>query len=267
MPLSNCVAPPVVDLPGSSSSSARKANSSGGKESVEGTGMVGLISGASGSARWQGHGVDVVCAVYGPMAPQKSSAVDMKARVDCELRYAPYVTKPRSGTSEGGQQQQLKDSHANADSLEKYMSSNLIESIQSSLFLEKYPKMLISIVINIQSSSQYMGLDLSAATVCASLALANASIEMRDLVSASTLFFSHDGSGTFHEHLDHGEYFTACKSPFGMMSVATMHNRNEIVNVIFEGRASGTKMSEMIQKCCEKNATLRVRMEDAIASA
>ena len=52
-----------------------------------------------------------------------------------------------------------------------------------------------------------------------------------------------------------------------MMSVATMHNRNEIVNVIFEGRASGTKMSEMIQKCREKNATLRVRMEDAIASA
>lgn len=192
-----------------------------------------------------------------------SNTVDVKARVECELRYAPYTIKPQGGASDSSQQ---KDSHANADSLEKYMSGNIVESIQGSLFLEKYPKMLISVVINVQSSSGYMGLDLSAAIVSASLALADASIEMRDLVSASTLFLSQDGKGTFHDHIDREDYSASREPPFGMMSVATMHNRSEIANVIFEGRASGTKMSEMIQKCCEKNASLRARMEDAIKS-
>ncbi len=258
MPLSNCCVPPSVDLGPETGGSGQKGAVDG--ETGDAVGQTGLIAGASGSARWRENGVDVICAVHGPRAPTKSRNVDLRGRVECELRYAPYITKPRSG---GADNQQAKDSHANADSLEKYIAGNIVESIQSSLILEKYPKMLISIVVNIQSSSEFMGLDLSASIVCASLALADASIEMQDLVSASSIFLSRDGRGALHDHLDLDAYEAKSEPPFGMMSVATMHNRSEICNVIFEGRASGAKMSEMIQKCCEKSATQRVKMESA----
>ncbi len=209
MPLSNCYAPPIVDH--CLGTEGNNSNGTVDREINNAVGQIGLVSGASGSARWKEGGADVICSVYGPRAPAKSTSVDLNGRVECELRYAPFVMKPRFGDTDN---QQSKDSYGDADSLEKHIAGTLVESIRSSIFLEKYPKMLISIVVSLQSSSGYFGLDLSAAIVCASLALADASIEMRDLVSASSIFLSRDGKGTFHDHIGLDAYEAKCEPPF-----------------------------------------------------
>ena len=54
------------------------------------------------------------------------------------------------------------------------MASVVVESLRSSLMLERYPKMIISMAINVINSSGDTNFDIGSAVTCASLALADA---------------------------------------------------------------------------------------------
>jgi exosome complex component MTR3 len=63
------------------------------------------------------------------------------------------------------------------------MSAVLVQALSPAVMLEKLPKCVISIYVVVLEND---GSELSAAITCASLALADAAIEMYDLVAASS---------------------------------------------------------------------------------
>lgn len=236
MPLHNLIKPEVAKSDEKSSSSGKKTN----EHSQSGTtkwgngnnfeidsGEVGLVTNASGSARIRIGPTELVCAIYGPKASQKLSLVESMGHLECEIKFAPFVEKPGSEMKDEGD-----------SSIEKHISGVVVESLRSSLMLEKYPKMAISMFINVISSSGNTNFDSSTAITCGSLALADASIAMYDLVTASTVKVGQEENA-------------------GCVTVATMQGRALITNMLFNGRNSGTELADAVKQCCERNATIR----------
>jgi exosome complex component MTR3 len=260
MPLSNCAVPEIIDLSIDLTSTDVKGKSQQSSERDDSSGELGVVAGASGSARWQMGETDVVCAIYGPRAPQRSTAVDDKARLECEFRYAPFLNKPQNTTGVNPNDTMASDSLT----LEKYLSGIVIESLQGSLFLDNYPKMVISIVINVMATSGQIGLDVSSAITCASLALADASIEMHDLVSACTVCLDKAGGGSVYAASDSDNRANgdaASSQPVGTMSVMSMQSKGKVCNMLFEGRAPGPDLAALLRRGVLGGGRVRGMME------
>ena len=236
MPVLNVFVPDVAEET-SSSAKGKKTKGKSNKGSSEqqkvnpmtvDSGEIGTTTNASGSARMRMGNSEMICAIYGPKASQKLSLVESIGQVECDIHFAPFIEKPVTD---------MKDD--SDSSFEKHMAGVVVESLRSSLMLEKYPKMVISIAINVMSSSGNSSFDIGTAITCASLALADASIAMYDLVTASTAV------------IDGGESSSNC------VTVATMQGRAQITNILFHGRNAGSELAKAIKECCETNATIR----------
>ena len=129
----------------------------------------GIITCASGSAFFSFGDTKVYCAVYGPRANQRGSTSGTfsdTGLLECDVRFA------------------AANSHILSSSSEPRMTQQLRDAIAPSLRLSRYPKAVISIYAVVVQSA---GGELAAVISCASLALADASIELNDLVSATTV--------------------------------------------------------------------------------
>jgi ribonuclease PH len=137
----------------------------------------GVISGASGSAYLSFGETKVYCSVFGPRANQRgavSGPFADSALLECDVRIA------------------ASDSHILSSSSEPRMAQQLRDSLAPSIRLSCYPKTVISIYAVIIQSA---GGELAAIISCASLALADASIEMNDFVCATTIGMSKSSEG------------------------------------------------------------------------
>lgn len=239
MPVVNAYVPEVAEVQSSSSNKGDKVDSGPNtdtgdeRETIPLTmdhGETGMVTNSSGSARIRVGSSEIICAVYGPKASQKLSLVESTGQLECDICFAPFVEKP------------AMDSKDDSDtSLEKYMAGIVVESLRSSLMLEKYPKMVISIAVNVISSSANTNFDIGTAVTCASLALADASIAMYDLVTACTALL---GGRTRNSNC---------------VTVATMQGRAQITNILFTGRNAGSELAQAVKQCCENNAAIRAR--------
>ena len=131
-----------------------------------------VISGASGSAFVSFGDTKVFCAVYGPRANQRGAVggpFSDSGLLECDVRIATSNSQLLSSYSETRISQQVRD------------------AIMPSVRLSCYPKAVISISAVIVQSG---GSELSALISCASLALADASIEINDFVCAATVGIS-----------------------------------------------------------------------------
>ncbi|EFA74902.1 hypothetical protein PPL_11936 [Heterostelium album PN500] len=135
----------------------------------------GIISSASGSSYIEIEQTKIICSVHGPRATHKTELFET-AKLNCELKYASFSTHDaRSDYVESTK--------------EKDYSLIITQAIIGAIRLEKYPKAAIDIYILVLCDA---GSALAASIVAASMALADAGVEMYDLVAACSSMPSHN---------------------------------------------------------------------------
>ncbi|KAG7385547.1 Exosome complex component MTR3 [Phytophthora pseudosyringae] len=133
--------------------------------------QLGAVSGAAGSAYVELGRTRVVCAVYGPRTDTRARREFSKdGQLVCDVKYAPFADK--ATRRERGQ-----------DPDEMELSAIVEEALAPAVMLHKLPKCIVSVFVTVLEDD---GGVFAAAINCASLALADAAVEMYDVVTASS---------------------------------------------------------------------------------
>ena len=115
---------------------------------------------------------------------------------------------------------------------EKLLSSRLRSSLESALQLEKFPKSVLEahiVILDACSSSTFSDIQ-SASTTCLSLAIANAGIDMNDLVVGTNIGI------------------TTKRKKLSSLCLAIMPSLEKITYVVFESWFSCTLLSEVLEQ-------------------
>jgi exosome complex component MTR3 len=130
---------------------------------------LGVIDQAAGSSHVQIGQTKVVCGVYGPREGQRpGQEFSEEGQLVCDFKFAPFAC--RDGRRLRGQGEDEQD-----------LSIAVQNALHASVQLHKLPKSVIDIYIVVLQAD---GGELGAAITAASLALADAGIELYDLVAA-----------------------------------------------------------------------------------
>ncbi|EGG23686.1 hypothetical protein DFA_05820 [Cavenderia fasciculata] len=218
----------------------------------------GVVSQASGSAYIEIENTKVICSVHGPRASPKTELFE-SAKFSCELKFASFA-RP-------GERIDYMES-----AKEKDLSINLRQSIIGAIRLEKYPKTVIDVYVMVLNDD---GGVLVAAITAASMALADAGVEMYDMVSAcssicirnQSISNGSNGSGSGNGSsgaapkvqssilLDPTLQEEESKDSLGCVVVAKMPSLNEITQIIQTGELSYNNTIDGIDLCidgCDK---------------
>jgi exosome complex component RRP41 len=129
---------------------------------------VGILSNADGSAYIQQGGNKILAAVYGPKELHpKHLALPDRMVLRCRYHMAPFSVQERKSPAPSRREVEI--------------SKVIRESLEPSIFIEYYPRTAIDIFIEVLQAD---GGTRCASITAASLALADAGIPMRDLVTA-----------------------------------------------------------------------------------
>ncbi|KAK5902698.1 hypothetical protein CesoFtcFv8_007931 [Champsocephalus esox] len=127
----------------------------------------GLVSQAKGSAYIEAGNTKLMCCVYGPREMERKDETDMKCgKLTTDMRFAPFSCLERGSWIQGSE--------------DKDLSLMLHESLQPAVCLHKYPRSQIEVNVMVLENS---GSVLAHAITCASLALADAGIEILNQIS------------------------------------------------------------------------------------
>ena len=129
---------------------------------------VGILKNADGSAFIQFGKNKIMAAVYGPKEVHpKHSALPNKSVLRCRYHMSPFSTEERKNPAPSRREIEI--------------SKVIREALEPSLMLEDYPRTAIDVFVEVLQSD---GGSRCAGISAASVALADAGINMRDLVSA-----------------------------------------------------------------------------------
>eukprot|EP00823_Brevimastigomonas_motovehiculus_P006943 TRINITY_DN5968_c0_g1_i1.p1 TRINITY_DN5968_c0_g1~~TRINITY_DN5968_c0_g1_i1.p1 ORF type:complete len:277 (+),score=42.30 TRINITY_DN5968_c0_g1_i1:91-921(+) len=193
----------------------------------------GAITQAQGSAYIELNQTKIICSIYGPRQSQKLQLTE-KGKFWCDFKYAPFALEQRRKRGQ--------------DPDEKEYSVILAEAIEPSVMLEKFPRSVVEAYIVVLEADDTGVLPM--AITCVSLALADAGIELYDLVSScSVAQLSKECllDPTLAEEED-----TNCTSKL-MLSI--MASRQEVTHLIQTGvvdEATAKQMTELCSKGCTK---------------
>eukprot|EP01117_Protostelium_nocturnum_P005065 TRINITY_DN1832_c0_g1_i2.p1 TRINITY_DN1832_c0_g1~~TRINITY_DN1832_c0_g1_i2.p1 ORF type:complete len:224 (+),score=67.53 TRINITY_DN1832_c0_g1_i2:370-1041(+) len=207
----------------------------------------GIIGQASGSAYLEMNKTKIICSVYGPHQSSKMEFSE-KAKLQCEFKFATFSEQ----TKERKKYVQDKE--------EKEFSMLMIQSLESSLILEKYPKSVIDCYVLVLEND---GGALSGAITCASLALANAGIEMFDLVAATTAGVD-PISGDIILDPTEEEGRKKGNGKGGVVTIAYMTGLNEVTQIWQSGEMTYENAKEGIDLCIDGCSRVVGMMRSAI---
>ena len=125
---------------------------------------------------------------------------------------------------------------------EKELSMIIRQSLEPAIFLKYYPKTLIDVHIQVLCAD---GGTRCASIIAASLALADAGIFMRDLVTAVAVGKIQDENGNGHIVLDLCDIED--KEGLGDLPIAMMPRTKEITLLQFDGELSKEEMDQSLQ--------------------
>ncbi|XP_078712345.1 exosome complex component MTR3 [Lampetra fluviatilis] len=125
----------------------------------------GLLSQAKGSAYVEAKNTKVLCAVHGPREVLRREDFSMRGRLYCDFRVAPFAGARRCEARPPG-----------GDEREAALA--VVQALEAAVRLHRYPKAQIDVFVTVLEDD---GGALGAAVTAASLALADAGIEMYDL--------------------------------------------------------------------------------------
>ncbi|CAM9742463.1 unnamed protein product, partial [Phaeothamnion confervicola] len=181
----NCYAPRMARATAAPKGDAASSNgaAAAAEERADGRGQydlrrvfleLGVVGGATGSAYVEFEHTKIVCAVYGPRAETRGGvAFTEEGQLRCDVKYAPFATAG-AGRS---------DARGPTDR-ERELSAQLRDTLQASIQLARLTKSVLDVYCIVLQSD---GGEMAAATTCASLALADAGIELFDLVTACSV--------------------------------------------------------------------------------
>jgi exosome complex component MTR3 len=131
----------------------------------------GVVSSASGSAMLEMAHTKVLCSVFGPRANDGREFLQ-QGQIECSVRFAGFARRPRQarGGPAGG-----------SSAEERALSLDLSAALSASVQLQLLPKSTIAVHCLVLQDD---GGAMAAAVSCASLALADASIQLYGLVAA-----------------------------------------------------------------------------------
>ena len=127
----------------------------------------GTVTQASGSAYVEFGSTKLVVAVYGPRQPDRGNTYSEEGFLECDVRLATFATRQRGRPGQSAQ--------------EREWTSQLETALAAAIRFETFPKAVLDVQCLVMESG---GAVLPAAVCGASLALAEAGIEMLDLVSS-----------------------------------------------------------------------------------
>ena len=186
-----------------------------------------------------------MCSIQGPYASTRSGLFNNLGVLECEVRYSPMAfalsSPPLDSVGAG----------ASLAAEEKYIAQLIIDALEASVLLDKYAKMVISIsVMILESSHGSSGGDIGAAVTCASLALADAAIELRSLVSACSVAFV-EGRGVVPDPL-----LADVEAAQGVLTLANMCTDQSVTQLWLKGKLSENNLIETIKCACAENIVL-----------
>ncbi|XP_035275711.1 exosome complex component MTR3 [Anguilla rostrata] len=196
----------------------------------------GLVSQAKGSAYIEAGNTKLICSVYGPRETERKDETDMNSgRLLCDFRLAPFSCQKRGAWIQGSEEKDL--SHA------------LLEGLRPGVCLHKYPRSQIEVNVMILEND---GSVLAHAVTCASMALADAGIEMYDLVLGCSL--RQDGDTylidpTFPE--ESGSWVTSNGENQGSVTVALLPTLNQVSGLQSDGEMREDTLVEAVRVCIE----------------
>lgn len=196
----------------------------------------GLVSQAKGSAYIEAGNTKLMCSVYGPRETERKDETDMKSgRLLCDFRFAPFSCQKRGAWIQGSEEKDL--SHA------------LLESLRPGVCLHKYPRSQIEVNVMVLENG---GSVLAHAVTCASLALADAGIEMYDLVLGCSL--RQDGA----THLidpkspeESGSWVADYAENQGSVTVALLPSLSQVSGLQSDGEMEEDTLVEAVRACIE----------------
>ncbi len=189
---------------------------------------VGVLENADGSAYIEWGRNKIIVAVYGPKEIHpRHLALPTSARLRCRYNMAAFSTPER------------KKPGPDRRSIE--LSKVIREALKPALFLEKYPKTVIDVFIEILQSE---GGTRVASITAASLALADSGIPMRDLVTACAVG---KVDGKIVLDLD------AVEDMYGEadLPVAIMPRKKEVTLLQMDGRMTTEEFNFALEKAME----------------
>ncbi|ELR23015.1 3' exoribonuclease family, domain 1 domain containing protein [Acanthamoeba castellanii str. Neff] len=187
----------------------------------------GVISQAAGSAYIEMNQTKVICGVYGPRQTPKT-VYSEKGKLNCFFKLATFA--------ENGERRKYV-----SDKEEKELSMLMVQALEVSLRLETFPKSELDVFVLVLEESGGM---VGAAITAASLALADAGIEMYDLVASCSV-------GVVDSHILLDPSIAEEKAAQSNLMVAIMPSANEITQMLQTGEIEHTKAPEAIELCLD----------------
>ncbi|KAM4618775.1 exosome complex component MTR3 [Polymixia lowei] len=211
----------------------------------------GLVSQAKGSAYIEAGNTKLMCCVYGPKEIERKDETDMKCgRLFTDLRYAPFSCPERGSWIQGSE--------------EKDLSLMLFESLQPAMCLHKYPRSQIEVNVMVLENN---GSVLAHAVTCASLALADAGIEMYDLVLGCSI--RQDGASYMIDpaYLEENSCCSGSEENQGSLTVAFLPSLNQISGLQSNGEMGEETLTAGVRTCIEGCYKLYPVIQQALAKA
>ena len=218
----------------------------------------GLLKNAAGLAYVGTDDTIVEISVYGPR-PIRGLYIE-RASLSVECRFLPYITQPKEVVFNGSSSTQGR---TGLTSIEHRLLAFIETALLAAVPLEKYPKSSIDVFINVLSfnASTRSLLHLAAwSATGASVAMVDAGIEMRDLVTAGYVLVV--GGETLLDP-------TVCDDA-GMHCVAcfTAMNNNEAVSVWIDGAAKGLEtLAAQLEGCRRMSSLVRSNVNGYLLGA
>ena len=191
--------------------------------------QTGVVQRANGSAYLETSGTKLTCAVYGPRDYVKRHEFRSSGKLTCHMSFAPFSKA----------NQRFTDIR---DSLSTEYSNFITDSLVSAVCLDAYPKSQIDVYINVLEDN---GNTLSYAITAASVALADAGIEMVDLVTSASLVFNRDAA------LLDPDANEEQAGTDGTMSLAYLPSLNKVSCLLQDGVADVARSVDLVNTCLE----------------
>ncbi|XP_073328422.1 exosome complex component MTR3 [Pagrus major] len=211
----------------------------------------GLVSQAKGSAYIEAGNTKLMCCVYGPRETERKDETDMKCgRLTTDMRFAPFSCLERGSWIQGSQ--------------DKDFSLMLHESLQPAVCLHKYPRSQIEVNVMVLENS---GSVLAHAVTCASLALADAGIEMYDLVLGCSI--RQDGASYVVDptYREENSCSSVSSENQGGLTVAFLPSLNQISGLQSDGEMAEETLTAGVRTCIEGCYKLYPVIQKALARA
>ncbi|XP_046548922.1 exosome complex component MTR3-like [Haliotis rubra] len=210
----------------------------------------GLITQARGSAYIEQNETKVICSVYGPREVVRKEDFSMKGQLTCEFKFATFSCH-------------LRRKHQQ-DSEEKDFSVQLLEALEPAVCLHKFPKSQVNVYVMVLQNA---GSALAASITCAALALADAGIEMYDLVTGCSARVR--GDTILLDPTESEEYkpeLTAEKNN-GSVTVGLMPSLNQVSAITSKGEIDFQLATKAIKDCVETCQRLYPVLQQALETA